>query len=115
MFAQLIDSVHLFLTGFSLPQGFARKGARASSYKAFIEPIADRSNLHIMLDARVTRILFSDTKRAVGVEFDRDSLNFLVYAKSEIILTAGPVNTPQILMVSGVGPADHLNSLKVRD
>lgn len=101
-------------TGFSLPQGFVRKGARSSSYKAFLEPIADRTNLHIMLHAQVTRILFSDTKRAVGVEFQRDSLNFIVYAKSEVVLTAGPVNSPQLLMVSGVGPADHLSSLKVR-
>ncbi len=59
------------------------------------------------------QILFGDNKRAVGVQFDRDSLSFVVYAKSEIILTAGTISTPHLLMVSGVGPADHLESLKV--
>lgn len=78
-----------------------------------MEPVADRANLHIMLDARVTRILFGDTKRAVGVEFERDSLNFVVYAKSEVILTAGAINSPHLLMLSGVGPADHLYALRV--
>ncbi|XP_053212830.1 glucose dehydrogenase [FAD, quinone]-like [Panonychus citri] len=100
-------------SGFSIPQGFVKKGGRSSAYKSFIEPIKDRNNLHIMLHSRVTRVLFGDNKRAVGVQFDRDSLSFVVYAKSEIILTAGTISTPHLLMVSGVGPADHLEALKI--
>ncbi|XP_074599838.1 glucose dehydrogenase [FAD, quinone]-like [Brevipalpus obovatus] len=100
-------------SGFSIPQGFIKKGVRSSAYKAFLEPVAERANLHIMLDARVMRILFGDDKRAVGVEFERDSLNFVVYAKSEVILTAGAINSPHLLMLSGVGPADHLYALRI--
>lgn len=47
-------------------------------------------------------------KKAVAVQFDRFSLSYLVYARKEIILSGGSINSPQLLMISGIGPAQHL-------
>lgn len=63
--------------------------------------------------AYVTKILFNGHKRAVGVQFERFSLQHTVYARKEIILSGGSINSPQLLMLSGVGPADHLRSLGI--
>lgn len=53
------------------------------------------------------------TKQATAVRFEKNGQIYQVRAKKEIILSAGAVNSPQILMLSGVGPAEHLNSLKI--
>lgn len=97
-------------TGFTIPQGTIRRGARCSTSKAFLQSAKDRPNLHVITFAYVTKILFNDHKKAVGVQFDRFSLTHVVYAKREIIVSAGAINTPQLLMLSGVGPKDHLTS-----
>lgn len=100
-------------TGFSIPQGTIRRGARCSTSKAFLQPAKDRQNLHVVTFAYATKILFNDHKKAVAVQFDRFSLTHVVYAKREIIVSAGAINTPQLLMLSGIGPKDHLNSLGI--
>lgn len=64
--------------------------------------------------SRVTKILIDPlTKTAVGVEFVKKGKNRTVFAKKEVILSAGPINSPQLLMLSGVGPKDHLNNLGI--
>ncbi|UXI22343.1 POU domain protein CF1A [Sarcoptes scabiei] len=104
----IIDVNGPFQTGFAVPQGTIRNGARCSTAKAFIKPIRHRSNLHVLTFAFVTRILFDATKRARSVQFDRFSLTYLVYARKEIIVSAGTINSPQLLMLSGIGPRNHL-------
>lgn len=99
--------------GFSIPQGTVRRGARCSTAKAFLQPARNRPNLHVVTFAYVTKILFNSDKRAVGVQFDRFSMSHTVYARREIILSGGAVNSPQLLMLSGIGPADHLQSLGI--
>ncbi|RWS28143.1 glucose dehydrogenase (acceptor)-like protein 3 [Leptotrombidium deliense] len=99
--------------GFAIPQGTIRRGARCSTSKAFLRPIRDRQNLHVLTFAYVTRVLFNEYKRAVGVQFDRFSLSHTVYARREVILSAGAINTAQLMMLSGIGPADHLQSLGI--
>ncbi|EAT44641.1 AAEL004002-PA [Aedes aegypti] len=95
-------------TGFMLLQATMRRGSRCSTSKAFLRPVRLRNNLHVAMHAHVTRILFDRNNRAYGVEFSRNGKKQLIFAKKEIILSAGALNTPQILMLSGVGPADHL-------
>lgn len=99
--------------GFAIPQGTIRRGARCSTAKAFLQPARQRPNLHVVTFAYVTRVLFNSGRRAVGVQFERFGLQHVVYARKEIILSGGSINSPQLLMLSGVGPADHLQSLGI--
>ncbi|XP_029837308.4 glucose dehydrogenase [FAD, quinone]-like [Ixodes scapularis] len=101
-------------TGFAIPQGTVRRGGRCSTAKAFLEPCRGRQNLHILVRARVTKILFSEMKRASTVLFRHRRLQRSVRARREIILSAGSVSSPQLLMLSGIGPRRHLESLGIR-
>lgn len=95
--------------GFSQTQGTIRDGLRCSTAKAFLRPTAHRPNLHIALNSFVEKVLIdSTTSRAYGVRFSRGSELRDVYASREVILSAGAVQSPQLLMLSGVGPALHL-------
>ncbi|CAN8022927.1 unnamed protein product [Ixodes persulcatus] len=108
-------------TGFAIPQGTVRRGGRCSTAKAFLEPCRGRQNLHILVRAHVTKasrrssaILFSEMKRASTVLFRHRRLQRSVRARREIILSAGSVSSPQLLMLSGIGPRRHLESLGIR-
>ncbi|KAH7334439.1 GMC oxidoreductase [Rhizoctonia solani] len=85
--------------------------SRSSAEAAYLTPVVlARPNLTVATNAHVTKILF-EGKRAVGVEFsrDKDSPRYRAKARKEVVLSAGAVHTPHILMNSGVGPADELN------
>lgn len=91
-------------TGFALYQFTMRRGYRCSTAKAFINPVRLRQNLHVALWTHVTRVLIDpDTRRAYGVEFIRDGVKKTVLARREVILSAGTINSPQLLMISGTG------------
>nr|KAF7431587.1 hypothetical protein H0235_004511 [Vespula pensylvanica] len=101
-------------TGFTFCQYTMRKGTRCSAAKAFIRPIKNRKKFHLSLWTNVTRILINPrTKKAYGVEFIRNSRVETVFAKKEVILSAGAINTPQLLMLSGIGARDHLEELGI--
>ncbi|XP_015795596.1 glucose dehydrogenase [FAD, quinone] [Tetranychus urticae] len=85
------------------PQFTHFNGTRFSASKAYLEPIMHRPNLKILTFSRVNRVIF-DGKRAIGVEFNRHGLNHFVATHREVILSAGPINSPKILMLSGIGP-----------
>jgi choline dehydrogenase-like flavoprotein len=88
-------------TGFMLTQSTMRRGARCSTSKAFLRPIRLRKNLHVAKFAHVTRVLIDPkTKRTYGVEFVRKEKRQVAYASKEVILSAGSLNSPQLLMVS---------------
>ncbi|XP_026740797.1 glucose dehydrogenase [FAD, quinone]-like [Trichoplusia ni] len=96
-------------TGFMLTQATMRRGSRCSTAKAFLRPVRQRSNLHVALGAQVTRILINPVKKqAYGVEFIRNGQRQKVRIKREVIMSAGALATPKLMMLSGVGPADHL-------
>lgn len=95
-------------TGFMLGQSTMRKAARCSTSKAFLRPVRLRPNLHIAMHSRVTRLLIDKDKRVYGVELLRNGKWQKVYARREVIMSAGALNTPQIMMLSGIGPAKHL-------
>lgn len=100
--------------GFDRTQANIRKGKRCSAAKAFLNPIINRKNIHISQRSWVTKIIIDpETKRALGVEFLKNRKRHLVMAKKEVILSAGAVGSPQILMLSGVGPKENLESLNI--
>ena len=97
-----------------IAQATSRRGARCSTAKAFLRPIRKRPNLSISMHSLVHKIVIdSSTKQATAVRFEKRGKIYEVKAKKEIILSAGTVNSPQLLMLSGVGPADHLKSLGI--
>lgn len=101
-------------TGFMLSQGTIRRGTRCSTAKAFIRPVRLRRNFHTALNAHVTKIVIDpQTMRATGVEFYRDGRKQFIGARKEVILSAGAVNSPQLLMLSGIGPREHLEELGI--
>ncbi|KAK0095908.1 hypothetical protein PV326_007066 [Microctonus aethiopoides] len=100
-------------TGFMLPQTTMRRGSRCSTAKAFLRPSKNRKNFHIAMHAQATKIIFNSDKRAIGVEYLRNGHKNTVYVKREIILSAGAINSPQLLMLSGIGPKDHLNQFGI--
>lgn len=66
-----------------------------------------RKNLRVLTGATATRVVI-DGDRAVGVEYQSDGQTRIVYARREVVLCAGAVNSPQLLMLSGIGDRDHL-------
>ncbi|XP_050430989.1 glucose dehydrogenase [FAD, quinone]-like [Adelges cooleyi] len=95
--------------GISRVQATTINGYRMSSAKAYIRPVNNRQNLHVAIFCRVTKILIDpQTKEAIGVEFVKKGKTRKVWAKKEVILSAGPINSPQLLMLSGIGPKEHL-------
>lgn len=96
-------------SGFTQTQGTIRDGLRCSTNKAFLRPVHNRPNLHISLNSFVEQIFIDpETKETRGVRFLRDGTTFEVFANRETILCAGAIQSPQILMLAGIGPADHL-------
>lgn len=87
---------------------------RCSTAKAFLRPVHTRRNLHIAMEAQATKIMIDpNTKRAYGVKFVRNNRPQVVRARREVILSAGAIGSPQLLMLSGVGPKDHLESFGI--
>lgn len=97
-------------TGINVAQMMVEDGIRASTPRMYLRPNHDRKNLVIKINSRVTRVLINEqSKRAEGVEFiDIDGTIKWVRAKKEVILSAGAVGSPHLLLLSGVGPRDEL-------
>ncbi|WP_423066079.1 GMC family oxidoreductase [Devosia sp. CN2-171] len=83
------------------------KGRRHSAYKAFVEPVLNRPNLTVQTKCEVQRVLFNG-RVATGIEIVRDGRRETIHAAREVILSAGSLKSPQILMLSGVGSAAEL-------
>ena len=99
--------------GFGRGQYTIRDGRRSSSSRAFLSPVRSRPNLTVLTRAYVTHVLM-DGKRAVGVEFARSGTVRQARAEREVVLSAGTFKTPQLLMLSGIGPADHLTEKGIK-
>ncbi len=89
-----------------------RNAVRMSAARAYLRPARGRRNLVVITNAHATRVLFEGT-RAVGVEYERNHQTHKVLAGREIILCAGAINSPQLLMLSGVGNDRELRSLDI--
>ena len=89
-----------------------RDGHRWSSADAYLRPAMSRPNLEVLTDARATQLVI-EAGRAAGVRYLRRGAEELARAETEVILAAGAIGSPQLLMLSGVGPADHLRDLGI--
>jgi choline dehydrogenase-like flavoprotein len=87
---------------------YQKDGARCSNARAYLEPAAGRSNLTVRSGAHVTRVLFDGT-RAIGVEYRSAKGLVQVRAGREVVLCGGAFNSPQLLMLSGIGPREELS------
>lgn len=104
------------------PEGFCetvvtqRRGARFSIADAYLKPAMRRKNLTVLTGASATRVLF-EGPRAVGVEFRRGGRQHdelcVAHARREVVLCGGAINSPQLLMLSGIGDRDHLADLGI--
>ncbi|KAJ2950238.1 hypothetical protein O0L34_g11600 [Tuta absoluta] len=104
----LVDNNDYNTLGYSQPSFTIDPPFRQNTALAFLNPIKDRPNLFVLKNTFVRKVLFDKNKRAVGVEV-RQGENILRFcAIKEVILSAGALNTPRILMSSGVGPKEHL-------
>ncbi|MEM8949145.1 MAG: choline dehydrogenase [Pseudomonadota bacterium] len=94
--------------GFGRMDMSVKNGVRWSTANAYLKPSLSRSNLRLEMHVLTRRILL-EGKRAVGVEYvDKAGRNIQARATRDIILSSGPINSPKLLMLSGIGPADHL-------
>jgi len=84
------------------------KGERCSAAKAYLTPNLGRPNLKIVTHAHTTRVLFDDAQRACGVAYTQGGQAVEVKARREVVLSAGAFGSPQLLMLSGIGPGNQL-------
>jgi choline dehydrogenase-like flavoprotein len=93
--------------GFGRGQYTIRDGRRSSTANAFLKPARGRKNLSVVTNAHTTRVVLDGT-RAKGIEYVKGGATVRAQAAREVILAAGAFNSPQLLMLSGIGPAQHL-------
>ena len=99
-------------------EGFGRmdrtihKGRRWSAANAYLKPAMRRPNLHVITGAQATKLLFKD-QRAVALTYQQHGEDKTLRANREIILASGPINSPHLLKLSGIGPSDELRSLDI--
>lgn len=102
----------------ALGSGLARvtidNGRRESTDQAYLKPARNRENLDVITNAYVTKILINqNTKEAYGVELKKDDKVINMFASVEVIVSGGTINSPQLLMLSGIGPKQHLESKNI--
>ena len=93
--------------GFGPMEQTVHNGQRWSTANAYLKPALKRPNVD-MIRCMARRVIFNDQKRAIGVEVERQGNIEIIYADREVVLAASSINSPKILMLSGVGPAAHL-------
>ena len=95
--------------GFGRMDMTVRDGARCSAAKAYLRPALRRPGVAVRTHSLASRIVF-ERQRAVGIEYQRGGKTYLARARREVILAGGPINSPQLLKLSGVGPAAELSA-----
>ena len=99
--------------GFGKRQTTQYDGKRWSTADGYLRPALRRPNLTLVTEALVTRVLLEGT-RAIGVAYLKDDVEHQEQVRQEVILSGGTINSPQLLMLSGIGPAEHLQALGIR-
>lgn len=100
--------------GFSFMQGTVDKGQRYSTAKAFLAPAKNRTNLHVIKNAYVTDVIINDKGVAEGINMKIGKKSLKATANKEVIMSAGAIGSPHILLNSGVGPKEHLEKVGVK-
>ena len=106
------DDYNTETVGFGRTQFSIRNGRRSSTSVAYLRGILNRPNLTVLQHALAHRVLLNGTK-AYGVEYSRDGATVVAEAAAEVILCGGTFNSAQLLMLSGIGPADHLREFGI--
>lgn len=99
--------------GVAYGQVSQRRGLRDSAARAYLRPAMRRPNVDVLTDTRVRRVVL-DGKRAIGVEFERRGKVTVATCLREVILSAGAIGSPKLLMLSGIGPRAELESAGIR-
>ena len=99
--------------GFGMYDVTIHKGERASASKYYLNPARKKSNLKVFTQSFVEKIIFEGTK-AIGIEVNIKGKINKIFANKEIILSGGSINSPQLLMLSGVGPASHIKEKGIK-
>ncbi|XP_023210628.1 glucose dehydrogenase [FAD, quinone]-like [Centruroides sculpturatus] len=100
-------------TVFMQPQGAINRGIRWSAVRGFIDPIIGRRNFRLITSAFVTKILIDEDNRAYGVLFHHNEKTLMAFARKEVIICAGTLNSPKLLTLSGIGPKNVLHNLHI--
>ncbi|CAK1540567.1 unnamed protein product [Leptosia nina] len=111
---QTVDYISPDQLGFGYIQTITNKGHRLSAAKAFLHQHKRRKNLHILTEAKATKIIVEpQSKRAYAVDYIKNNVKYTVRCRREVIVSAGPIASPQLLMLSGIGPQEHLQTLGI--
>ncbi|XP_050353192.1 glucose dehydrogenase [FAD, quinone]-like [Nymphalis io] len=101
-------------TGFTIAQTLNDNGSRYTTARAYLRPASKRENLHIILNALGSRVIIDpNTKKVTGVEYIKDGQTNTVGVIKEAVLSGGTMNSPQILLLSGVGPKETLDKFNI--
>lgn len=100
-------------TGTSFLQLSLSNGTRHSSNRAYLLPIRNRPNLHVAKESMVTKLILNNQNVVKGVELRRQGKRFKIYVRKEVIVSGGSINSPQLLMTSGIGPREHLEEFNI--
>lgn len=100
--------------GVTIAQSNIKDNYRFSTARAFLTPVKDRKNLHVIKNGLVTKVLFNPgTKTVKGVNIHKNGKDIIVNTKKEVVVSGGSINSPQILMLSGIGPKKHLQDKNI--
>ncbi|KAI5635482.1 GMC oxidoreductase domain-containing protein [Phthorimaea operculella] len=110
---EILDVNGKYQAGFTRSHATVREGLRCSTAKAFLRPASKRPNLHVSVHSLVEKVLIDENKRAYGVLFSKQGHTKIVKASREVILSAGAIQSPQLLMLSGIGDAQELKELGI--
>lgn len=102
-----------YQTGFTRSQATVRDGLRCSTAKAFLRPASKRENLHVSVHSLVEKILIDEQKTVYGVKFKKHGKDKIIKASKEVIVSAGTLQSPQLLMLSGIGDSEHLKEVGI--
>lgn len=100
-------------TGFGPADASQRNGKRETSYTAFLEPILNRENLVISLYSQAVKVHLDKSNKAIGVWYMQHGTRRYARARKEVIVSGGSVDSPKLLMLSGIGPKEHLKQVGV--
>ncbi|XP_029177665.1 glucose dehydrogenase [FAD, quinone]-like [Nylanderia fulva] len=105
------------ITGFAIAQTISKNGVRLSAPRAFLWPNRNRKNLFVALNATATKIRTTGSGtnlKATGITFTMNGRTYNPNVRKEVILSAGSINSPQLLLLSGIGPKNQLTNLGIR-
>ncbi|CAD0199076.1 unnamed protein product [Chrysodeixis includens] len=109
----VVDNIGAGVLGYSSGLYHIVDGHRTTSSESYLPPLNDNPNLYLTRHSTATKILFDDDNNAMGVTYLKNGEVVTVFANYEVIVTAGSVKTPQLLMLSGIGPKTHLKDMDI--